>query len=287
MQKIPLVTIGVPVRNGGDFLSWALESISQQNYPNIEIIISDNGSTDGTAGLIESYAANDSRVIRFRHDEPLTAYDNFMFLLDRAQGKYFMWAAHDDTRSDDFVNQLVNALEHSDDAVLAFPDLYITSSCGDNGEIRNYDFKTTELFPLARMWKASRMQCYHIYGLWRTDKLRRAAHVYCSWWPDLPIMTAAAFEGKFIHVDGARFTYYEILKTSEERVGYQDHAIKFNLVLAVMGLVKASFVACRQVGGVGIGLMGALFVFLTQAERAPGVLFRKLKRRFSRKQAAG
>ena len=54
-HKQPLVSIGVPVFNGEKTLAWALDSLLGQDYANLEIIISDNASTDTTAEICEKY----------------------------------------------------------------------------------------------------------------------------------------------------------------------------------------------------------------------------------------
>ena len=57
-----LVSIGVPVFNGEKKLAHALDSLLEQDYSNLEIIISDNGSTDATTEICASYALKDFRV---------------------------------------------------------------------------------------------------------------------------------------------------------------------------------------------------------------------------------
>ena len=56
------VGIGLPVYNGADYLSDALDSILAQTFTNFEVVICDNASTDATAEIARSYAAADSRV---------------------------------------------------------------------------------------------------------------------------------------------------------------------------------------------------------------------------------
>ena len=60
--NFPLVSIGVPVFNGGKGLDLALNSLIEQDYPNLEIIISDNGSTDTTSEVCEEYLKKDTRL---------------------------------------------------------------------------------------------------------------------------------------------------------------------------------------------------------------------------------
>ena len=65
----PLVSIGVPVYNGEKGLALALDSLLCQNYKNLEIIISDNCSTDNTSDICKQYASKDSRITYYRFEE--------------------------------------------------------------------------------------------------------------------------------------------------------------------------------------------------------------------------
>ena len=58
----PLVSIGLPMYNGGDYLAASIDSLLAQTYPNIELIISDNASDDGSADICKHYAEADPRV---------------------------------------------------------------------------------------------------------------------------------------------------------------------------------------------------------------------------------
>ena len=88
-----------------------LDSLLAQTLADFEIIISDNGSTDGTDSLCQAYAEKDNRVRYIRQKENMGAAFNFKFVLDQARGRYFLWAASDDVRSSDFLEENVPFLE--------------------------------------------------------------------------------------------------------------------------------------------------------------------------------
>ena len=108
---MPLVSIGVPVYNGEKTLSEALSCLLAQDYKNLEIIISDNGSTDDTPKICKGFANKDKRVRYYRSDENLGSSWNFNRVFDLSNGKYFMWAAHDDFRKKPFVSECVKQME--------------------------------------------------------------------------------------------------------------------------------------------------------------------------------
>jgi len=66
LDRHPLVSVGVPVFNGESGLSRCLDGLLRQDYPHLEIIISDNASTDATPSICERYARIDPRVKYWR-----------------------------------------------------------------------------------------------------------------------------------------------------------------------------------------------------------------------------
>ncbi|MFT5199548.1 MAG: glycosyltransferase involved in cell wall biosynthesis [Planctomycetota bacterium] len=118
----PRVSIAIPVYNGGPFLREAVESVLAQSFEDLELIIADNASDDGTEELCRGYAAADSRVRYFRHVENMGAAANFNFTVARARGEFFKWAAADDVCGLDWVAQSVRALDEAGaETVLAYP----------------------------------------------------------------------------------------------------------------------------------------------------------------------
>ena len=68
-ESKPLVSIGVPVFNGEEGLAVALDSLIAQDYPNLEIIISDNASTDNTPEICAEYVRKDHRFRYYRSEK--------------------------------------------------------------------------------------------------------------------------------------------------------------------------------------------------------------------------
>ena len=65
-SKFPKVSIGLPVYNGDKYLSKTLENLLGQSFTDIEIVISDDGSSDRTQDICEEYSSKDPRVRYFR-----------------------------------------------------------------------------------------------------------------------------------------------------------------------------------------------------------------------------
>lgn len=97
--RFPLISIGIPTYNGRRRLEKALHSIWEQEYPNLEVIISDNCSSDDTQQYIEMVGRNHPMVQYYRQEVNIGLVANFDFTLRKASGLYFMWLADDDTIS--------------------------------------------------------------------------------------------------------------------------------------------------------------------------------------------
>ena len=108
----PLVTLIIPVFNVYRYLLQCLDSVFEQSYRHLEILIIDDGSTDGSAQICDDYALKDSRATVFHTENyGLSAARNYG--LDRAQGDYIVFLD-----SDDWLER--NAIERLIDFVLGY-----------------------------------------------------------------------------------------------------------------------------------------------------------------------
>lgn len=136
MTLEPLVSIGIPVYNSDDTIADCLRSVLNQSYRNIEVVISDNCSTDITANICKNFADLDSRISLVVQGENIGPAANFDFVLSRATGSYFMWVAADDIKSEDFVTLNLEFLEENPD--------FLASTCpnrfdASEGEDHNWE----------------------------------------------------------------------------------------------------------------------------------------------------
>ncbi len=200
----PRVSIGMPIYNGGKTLAEAIRSVLAQSIPEIEIIISDNGSHDNTADICKAFLS-DPRIRYFRQPETIRATENFRFVLAQARAPYFMWAAHDDVRDPEYAERLMVALEANPRAILAFGDVIRTEKgvCAP----MPLDFVNTGWTPLQRLRREALHPLHHLYGLWRREMLARIPWTHVDWWHDTPIMMAATLMGDYVHVPGVTFYY--------------------------------------------------------------------------------
>lgn len=115
------VTVGMPVYNGERYVAQAIESVLAQTYKDLVLIISDNGSTDRTQAICESYAARDARVQYRRYDENRGASWNFNNCVNLASTEYFKWQCYDDLLDPTMVEACVDVLDKEPGVVIAYP----------------------------------------------------------------------------------------------------------------------------------------------------------------------
>jgi len=118
MPTPPLVSIGVPTCDRARLLHRALHSLVAQDYPNLEIVVSDNASTDDTPAICEDMRKRHPNIRYFRVPVRTPPFANFRNALVPSQGIYFMWAADDDLWERHFVSTLVKQLELTRDIML-------------------------------------------------------------------------------------------------------------------------------------------------------------------------
>lgn len=115
--NLPLVTIGIPTFNGASkFLGATLSSACVQDYDNLEILVSDNASTDATPRLVQDWG--DRRIRYHRHPENIGPDPNFNYCIGAARGEYFLLLMDDDMIDPDFVVTCIAAAASDPDAAM-------------------------------------------------------------------------------------------------------------------------------------------------------------------------
>lgn len=100
-----LVSVAIPVYNGTNYLTEAVESLLAQTYEDLEIIICDDCSTDATVELAHSF--NDPRIAVRAHDQRLGQAGNLGRAIQYASGYYFKFLFHDDLLEPEHIQEAV------------------------------------------------------------------------------------------------------------------------------------------------------------------------------------
>jgi glycosyltransferase involved in cell wall biosynthesis len=104
------LTVGVPAWNNAATIDRALGSLLAQDFGDLDILVSDDGSRDDTVAICAAIAGRDARVRVVRQPRNLR-YGNFGWLLAQARSDYFMWAAGDDRWAPGFVAACIAELD--------------------------------------------------------------------------------------------------------------------------------------------------------------------------------
>lgn len=211
----PFVSIGLPVHNGGRYLSDAIDSILAQSYRDFELLISDNASTDNTASICRDYASRDGRVRFVRQDRNLGAAANFNYVFHHTMGRYFRWAAYDDMIAACYLERTVAALEaDTTGAVLAYTQTLRINS--DGRELGIDDRVTrkggdTAAERLAKMigpgdHTASLIHmCFPVFGLVRREVLEKTSLIANMPRSDKLLLVELALHGPFLELSEPLF----------------------------------------------------------------------------------
>jgi glycosyltransferase involved in cell wall biosynthesis len=170
LESSPLVTIAIPTYNrAGSYLPQALQCALRQTYPLLELIVSDNGSTDHTKDLVTSMG--DPRIRYFRHDPNIGANNNFNFCLQQSAGKYLLLLHDDDLIDGDFVESCIRADLSSEPGIIRTGTRIIDGEGKITHELPNMAVGlTTEAF--FRAWFSAKSSIYLCSTLFNTKRLR-------------------------------------------------------------------------------------------------------------------
>jgi len=205
-MKETLVTIGMPVFNDVLFIEKSIKSILSQTFKDFVLIISDDGSTDGSEAICRRYEAADRRVKYLRQSQNLGISRNMQYLLSLAETPYFMWAGDDDLMDETFVEKLYNALENNPAAVSAFSTCALIDEEGNTIETIDADYAEPEKNKrLARYIRSD--TDYFGYGLFRTEIIS-GVEFPVWWWPNkktpynniYPTLAYYLAKGNYVHI---------------------------------------------------------------------------------------
>lgn len=173
-DRYPLLTVGIPTYNRADSLAVAVASVLIQDYPRLEVVISDNASSDGTTTLLATLVAGDERIRVLRQEENIGAIRNYEAVLRAASGELFLWLADDDQLSEGYAARCVeHLLDHPEVACAVGLTTYLRGGRhheeAERVEVRGSDPEARVLAFFRTVWWNPA-----IYGVMRTEDLRRA-----------------------------------------------------------------------------------------------------------------
>ena len=199
----PLVSVGIPTYNRPDGLRRTLECITGQTYKNLEIIVSDNCSP-GTEieEVVREFMARDSRIQYYRQGENKGPMFNFNFVLEKATGEYFLWAADDDIHERDFISSLADPLENDPEVLGAMCNVKRIDEVGEFIDVVRFSDVSN---PLTAPYHLELTFFFH--GIFRTIGLRKFMEDTNELFGlDLIIVCEMILASKLVWIDHVLFT---------------------------------------------------------------------------------
>jgi glycosyltransferase involved in cell wall biosynthesis len=201
----PLVSIGLPVRNGERYLAEAARSVLDQEYGRLELLISDNASDDGTEEICRQLARADARVRSRRHPQDIGLVPNFNSVLHAARGTYFKWMGDDDHLAPTYVSRCVEVLD--DDAALILvttqqahvaPDGTVESAGYDGTQLRSA-LAIERFAEFLGLLNESRLLLDPLYGMMRQARVAQVPRPIMLF-EDQIFAARLALAGPFAHI---------------------------------------------------------------------------------------
>ncbi len=199
-QPPPLLTIGMPVYNGENFIARAIESILSQSFTDFHLLICDNASTDATAEICHDFADREPRILYLKNSGNIGAAANFNKVFHEGKGKYFKWAAHDDELAPGYLEKCVAVLEQDDTSVLCHSQVNVIDATGKTIQhdpidpyLCNSDSASQRFNGLIR----TDLDNYEVFGVIRRNVLQKTPLIGCYIASDRTLRAELGLHGKF------------------------------------------------------------------------------------------
>jgi glycosyltransferase involved in cell wall biosynthesis len=206
------VSLGLPVYNGELYLRDTLESMVAQTFPDFELVISDNASTDGTEAICREFADRDPRIHYYRQEQNAGAAANFNRVFHLCHARYFKWVTHDDLCAPTYLERCVRHLEQDSSVVLCYAIHNVIDAAGKEID------RVAEVLPvdepdasrryahLLRRFRHNTIPCDPSLGLMRADVLRQTRLLGPYPVSDFTLLAELSLRGRFLEIKEYLFT---------------------------------------------------------------------------------
>ncbi len=197
----------MPVYNGERYLEEALHSIQCQTIDDIEIVVSDNGSTDRTAEIVSDFVASDKRIRFERQETNRGAAANYNRVFQNSRAPYFRWAAADDVMAPSFLARCVALLEQEPDVVLAYPKTELIDAAGEHISFYddNLDLRHSKPYQRVCAFVGRINLCNAVFGVYRSAALAQTHLIQPFPGSDAVLLFESALLGQICELDEPLF----------------------------------------------------------------------------------
>jgi glycosyltransferase involved in cell wall biosynthesis len=204
---MPRVSVAIPTYNCEKFIGQSIESLLGQTYGDIELVISDNASTDGTEDVCRAYEAADKRVRYVRRLDNIGGPGNFRHVFSLCNGEYHKWSTADDYWHPAFLEEAVAVLDGQTDVALCYPMTRLIDAQGQTIEDYTDNLSLGDESPRRRFCDLYERigLCNAHLGLIRRDVMTQTRLIAGHKASDVDFLAEVALRGKFTLLPQVRF----------------------------------------------------------------------------------
>ena len=200
-HRTPTLSIGIPVFNGARYLGHTLECLRRQEFEDVEILISDNASTDGTAEIAQRAAEADPRISYVRQPFNMGPTANNNYLFHHTSGEFFTWLACDDGFEPGYHRRMVGMLRARPDAAAAMSRVRLIDPDGnplDHADETPRDGDHPD--PVERFMRYASFShwCQYTYAVMRRTAMARTRLLLPFWGSDRLWCAELAMQGPLL-----------------------------------------------------------------------------------------
>ena len=190
----------MPVFNRAATVGRAIESVLAQTFVELELVVSDNASTDDTEAICRRYAERDARIRYTRQPVTISGLENFRFVLADAHAPYFMWLPPDDYVLPRLLELAVPILDTRPEVVCASPQAEFLEADGSRRPAAgSFPLLGTLRENLCR-YLVDPMDNSRFYGLYRREALRRVLPEVAYYGFDWVVAAGTLLYGKHVEL---------------------------------------------------------------------------------------
>jgi glycosyltransferase involved in cell wall biosynthesis len=203
----PTISVGLAVRNDPHRVRRCIESVLAQDFTDLELVICDNASDDGTLDTLEDYARQDPRVTVAVNPVNIGSHENMNRVLELSRGTFFRWISADDWLEPAALSAGVQALERHPGAV-GVTSGFTMHTPGAAPRCERYQGEFPSAPDPARRFERM-LWFFHagdtkydpVYGIYRREMLMRSGRLRPNERTDWLLSTELALLAPIIHID--------------------------------------------------------------------------------------
>lgn len=246
-----LISIGLPVYNAERYLPQTIDSLLAQDYPNFEVVITDNASTDRTADICRNYAGRNPQIRYYRHERNMGMYLNFNKAFELCRGDFFIWAGGHDYWDKNLLSSCVEEMLRFPDIVLCTPQYKHIDENGETISVTRtaLDTRGRKASERFRAMLREPIFCFAVYSLMRANALRKTHLFSEAFFSDRILWAELGLNGEFYFTDKA-YIYMRMFSARDSHEGRNEvdkvkRLIPPERVKSRSGIIMARFPFCQ------------------------------------------